>query len=220
MLKYLGKIKFIGDLSLEDADILAKYAKQSFRVLEFGVGGSTQILSQCLPTQLVSVDNSEFWINITKERVQSLIEETHNPVINKPEFYFWDSNKDLNTELHSILSRYNSAFFDTIFVDGFWHYRKPFGLASWDLLKPNGVMIFHDTKRNFDFEIAVDLAKEKFTEIKLIETNAEASNGKSSNMTVLHKKISEPYVNWHNTEGKPEWAYGDPTYKGKLLPWQ
>ena len=213
MLKYLGKIKFIGDLSLEDADILSKYAKQSTNILEFGVGGSTQILAQCFPDKLVSVDNNQFWIDVTDKRIRSL----ENKV--SPEFHFWNPD-DNSTDPYLIFSEYKSNSFDMIFVDGFWHYRKTFARASWNLLKPGGVVIFHDTRRDFDFEIAIDFAKEKFTEIKLIETNAEASNGKSSNMTVLHKKVAEPYVNWHETEGKPEWAYGDPSYDGKLLPWQ
>lgn len=213
MLKHLGKIKFIGDLSLEDADILAKYAKQSVNILEFGVGGSTQIFSQCFPSTFVAVDNNQFWIDVTNKRIQSLENKVN------PRFHLWNPD-NVSVDPYHIFSDYNEGFFDTIFIDGFWHYRKMFANASWNLLKPGGVVIFHDTKRHFDFEIAIDFAKEKYTEIKLIKTNAEASNGKSSNMTVLHKKVAEPYVNWHETEGKPEWAYGDPAYDGKLLPWQ
>jgi hypothetical protein len=45
-------------------------------------------------------------------------------------------------------------------------------------------------------------------EISMIEVNVAASNGKSSNMTVIHKKKLEPYENWNEVEGKPAWAFG------------
>jgi hypothetical protein len=39
MLTNLQNIKFIGDLSLEDADILAGYEQHADSILEFGSGG-------------------------------------------------------------------------------------------------------------------------------------------------------------------------------------
>jgi hypothetical protein len=30
----------------------------------------------------------------------------------------------------------------------------------------------------------------------------------SSNISVIKKKVREPYVNWNHTEGKPLWSYG------------
>ena len=208
MLKHLGKIKFIGDLSLEDADILAKYGKESVNILEFGVGGSTQIFSQCLPNRLISVDTVETggdnWITVTNDRIQSL----QNKVV--PEFY----------DLFNFLKNIPQLEYDLIFVDGVWWQRKPFADATWPLLKIGGAMLFHDTRRQIDSDNAIDFAKEHFEEIKFIETNAAASNGKTSNTTVIIKKIKEPYVNWNHTEGKPQWAYGDPSYKGELLSWQ
>lgn len=208
MLKHLGKLKFIGDLSMEDADTLAKYGKQSINILEFGVGGSTQIFAQCLPDRLLSVDTNvtggDKWISVTEKRVLSLLNKT------VPEFH----------DLFDFLKNIPKLDYDLIFVDGIWWQRKPFADATWPLLKVGGVMIFHDTRRDFDFDIAIKFVKEHYEEIRLVETNAEASNGKSSNMTVIHKKIREPYVNWNNTEGKPQWAYGDPSYDGELLSWQ
>lgn len=208
MLKYLAKIKFIGDLSLEDADTLAKYGKQSINILEFGVGGSTQIFAQCLPEKLLSVDTNvtggDKWIDVTRRRVDSLQNKT------VPEFH----------DLFEFLKDIPKFDYDLIFVDGIWWQRKPFADATWQFLKPGGVMIFHDTRRDFDFDIAIKFVREHFEEIKLVETNAEATNGKTSNMTVIHKKVKEPYVNWNHTEGKPQWAYGDPNYDGELLSWQ
>lgn len=208
MLKHLGKIKFIGDLSMEDADILAKHGKQSINILEFGVGGSTQILAQCMPERLICVDTVETggdkWIDVTRRRVDSLKHKT------VPEFH----------DLFDFLNNVPQIPYDMIFVDGVWWQRLPFAQATWPLLKVGGVMLFHDTRRNYDFENAVSIVKEFYEEVKLVETNAEASNGKTSNITVVHKKIKETYVNWNLTEGKPEWAYGDPNYNGGLPSWQ
>lgn len=208
MLKYLGKIKFIGDLSLEDADVLAQYGKQSINILEFGTGGSTQIFAQCLPSKLISLDTVETggdtWINVTKSRILSLENKT------VPEFF----------DLFDFLKNIPELDYDLIFVDGIWWQRKPFADATWSFLKVGGVMMFHDTRRKIDSDNAIDFAKEHFEEIKSIETNAAASNGKTSNITVIHKKIKESYVNWQDVENKPKWSYGDPDYKGPLLPWQ
>lgn len=208
MLKHLGKIKFIGDLSMEDADILAKYAKQSINVLEFGVGGSTQILSQCFPQRLISVDTVETggdkWIAVTRDRINKLEHKTH------PEFF----------DLFDFLPNIPKLSFDLIFVDGVWWQRRPFADATWPLLAVGGVILFHDTRRKMDSDNAIDFAKEYFEEISNVELNAVASNGKSSNTTVIHKKIKEPYVNWNYTENKPAWAYGDPSYTGDPVSWQ
>lgn len=207
-LEHLGKIKFIGDLSMEDADILSMYGKKSTNILEFGVGGSTQIFSQCKPDRLISVDTVETggdkWIEVTKKRIQSI----NNGTI--PEF----------SDLFDFLKNPVNVVYDLIFVDGIWWQRKPFAEKMWPYLKIGGVMLFHDTRRKIDSDNAIDFAKDYYEEIKCIETNAQASNGKTSNTTVIHKKIKEPYVNWNFTEGKPLWAYGDPSYEGAVPEWQ
>ena len=108
--------------------------------------------------------------------------------------------------------------FDLIFVDGLWEHRKNFAVRVWPSLSVNGVMIFHDTRRDFDYAIAMESIKDFYLEVQTIEVNARASNDKSSNLTVIHKKNKEPYVNWNDTENKPKWAYGDLLYDGDL--WQ
>lgn len=190
MLSHLGSIQFLGDLSLEDADVLAQWAKQSRCILEFGSGGSTQIISQCGADSIVSVETDPTWVETTQSRLNKLTNAT--PVVFK-----------------SYTTQFDQTY-DMIFVDGRWHERFDFATAAWSHLRTGGVMLFHDTRRDFDFEIAMKTAQRHFLEIERIDVNARASNGRSSNITVLHKKPYEPYVNWNETEGKPLWAYGVP----------
>jgi SAM-dependent methyltransferase len=189
MLTYLNHKKFIGDLSLQDADILAQYASSSSTILEYGSGGSTQIMSQCGASEIISVETSKYWIQLTQQRISQI--EHHTPV----EFVNYRTNF--------------TQTFDLIFVDGVWQNRENFAIQTWNNLRVGGVMLFHDTRRDFDCQIALSVAKKFYLEVEKVEINARASDGNSSNTTILHKKIAEPYINWNNVEGKPKWAYGD-----------
>ena len=187
MLVNLKNIKFIGDLSLEDADILAGYAKNCEKILEFGSGGSTQIFAQSNARSIISVETDQKWIDLTASRLAQF----GTTVV---EFSSYATHFD--------------KFFDLIFVDGVDSLRKDFAIKTWKLLKLNGIMLFHDTRRFRDFQNVAWISQLYFNEIKQIDVNATASNGISSNITVLHKKQYEPYVNWNKSENKPEWSYG------------
>lgn len=186
MLKNLQNIKFIGDLSLEDADLLAGYAQTANSILEFGSGGSTQIFAQFEASTVISVETDINWIQLTQTRLKQINKEV--------KFVSYTTHFD--------------QLFDLIFVDGVDYLRRDFAIETWKYLKDSGVMIFHDTRRFQDFQNAAWVAQLYFNEIKRIDVNAAASNGCSSNITVLHKKAHEPYVNWNLTESKPQWAYG------------
>lgn len=186
MLKNLQNIKFIGDLSLEDADLLAGYAQTANSILEFGSGGSTQIFAQFEASTVISVETDINWIQLTQTRLKQINKEV--------KFVSYTTDFD--------------QLFDIIFVDGVDHLRREFAIETWKYLKDSGAMIFHDTRRFHDFQNAAWVAQLYFNEIKRIDVNAAASNGRSSNMTILHKKPHEPYINWNLTESKPQWAYG------------
>lgn len=190
MLKYLGTKGFIGDLSLEDADVLAALITSfsNGRVLEFGAGGSTQIISQCGASLIDCVETDPNWIKLTQQRLQTLANAT--PV----------NFMGYTTKL--------SGMYDVIFVDGVDNLRREFAINTWQNLSPNGVMLFHDTRRFQDFQNAAWIAQLYFNEIKKMDINAKASNDRSSNMTLIFKKPHEQYVNWNESEGKPSWAYG------------
>lgn len=190
-MKNINGIKFIGDLSIQDVDVLIKYAKKSKSLLEFGVGGSTQIISQCSLSNLVSIETDPSWIEITRKRLHKLKTES------RVHFYTYD-------EANSVLN----ANFDFIFVDGVDNLRLEFAYNTWKLLNIGGVMLFHDTRRLHDFANVMSLCQAVHNEVELIEVNAKAEDGVSSNITIVHKKKHEPYVNWNEVEGKEGWATG------------
>lgn len=176
--------QFVGDLSMEDADVLAGLGKSAKRILEFGVGGSTQIFSQCRPEILTCVETDPKWVEITQNRLALLPERT------EPKFVPYDL--------------YTEAPYDLIFVDGAPHLRREFAINTWGWLQVGGVMVFHDTRRYADFQHAAWIAQLYYSEISRIDVNVE-----NSNLTVIHKREKLPYVNWNHTEGKPAWAYGN-----------
>lgn len=175
--------KFIGDLSIEDAKLLVELGRLSSRILEFGAGGSTQLFAQCKPNTLVTVETDPAWVTRTKLRLGQLEDVT------APEFVAFGEHP--------------KAKFDLIFVDGVIELRKQFAEETWSLLEDGGVMVFHDTRRDYDFFMVADLAKLYFNTISKIDINVN-----NSNMTVIRKKPYQPYVNWNFEEGKPLWAYG------------
>ena len=192
MLTNLSSIKFIGDLSLQDADVLSEYGKKSKTVLEFGVGGSTQILSQCGCESITCIETDPYWIDLTSKRLAQIDNAS------KVEFFSYD-------QLDAVVA---DKQYDLIFVDGIDYLRRDFAVKTWQNLKVNGIMLFHDTRRFEDFQNSTWVAQLYFNEISKIDVNIAASNGKSSNMTIIHKKSFEPWENWNYTENKPLWAYG------------
>lgn len=188
MLTYLGSRRFIGDLSLQDADVLAQWSDRSRDILEFGSGGSTQLLAQSNANSIISVETDPSWIERTRKNLAKI--PNARPV------KFVDYTNYFDRE------------FDLILVDGVDNLRQQFALDTWQYLRVGGVMMFHDTRRFRDFQNVAWVAQSYFNEICQIDVNARASDGNSSNMTVIHKKINEPYQNWNRVEGKPRWTYG------------
>lgn len=179
----LKGIRFVGDLSLEDASVLVEAGRSARRILEFGAGGSTQIFAQCMPKHFVSVETDPEWIRKTEQNLSRIQSKT------KPEFVPYDL----------VLK----AEYDLIFVDGVDQLRRSFAIRTWPWLSVGGVMVFHDTRRLKDFENVAFVAQSFFSEVRSIEVNVN-----DSNITLVKKRIPLPYVNWNYTEGKPLWAYG------------
>lgn len=187
--------KFIGDLSVQDAELIERYASRAKAVLEFGVGGSTQILAQSIPegAKLVSIDTDPAWIDVTRVRLGKLGVQ--------------DRCRFLAYEGWMPGAMAVSTRFDLIFDDGVDHLRRPFALESWPLLEPGGFMLFHDTRRFGDFVNVAWVIQSYFEEVEEVYCNQRV-DGVSSNISVVKKKAREPYVNWNVSENKPLWTYG------------
>lgn len=182
----MHNIKFIGDLSINDSKILEQYAKNRNCLLEFGMGGSTQIIAQVISdkAKFISLETNSSWLVKTREMLHKL------NCAHKAELKIYKSFDFSNLEC------------DFIFNDGIDQLREPFGFASWNLLKPGGVYLSHDTRHINNITHITNLIKDKFTEIKSIECNKD-----DSNITIITKQENNPYVNWHMVEKFPDWKY-------------
>lgn len=185
-------LKFIGDLSSQDAKIVEIYARKAPRVLEFGVGGSTQIIAQSIPqgAYFLSLDTDPTWIATTKHNLQRL------GVLARCALLRYEQWKPTPGEQ-----------FDLIFNDGAPEKRLEFALRCFSHLRVGGFLLFHDTRGLHHVKNVTRLI-ETFHESVARVTFNEPVDGFASNITVVEKKVKEPYVNWNEVEGRPPWAFG------------
>ena len=186
-------INFIGDLSKMDALVIEEMCRPAKRVLEFGVGGSTQIIATTCPdAEIISVDTSEVWVERTKQNFKGL------GITKEVTYYNYEEAwKKLE------------GTFDVIFDDGDDNLRLDFARMSWKFLKPKGCMLFHDTRRYNDIGTVAQVLKDRVDDIESIDVNYNRSN-----ITIVHKREAPmPLENWHNIEQKADGMWG-----GLLLP--
>jgi len=196
----LSKVNFIGDLSTQDVEIIKDYSSKAKRILEFGVGGSTQIMAQIAPTstEIISVDSSPAWINKTKELMKLL------KIDRQVEFHLYKSwNKEIKGK------------FDLIFNDGQPALRASFLKDSWDMLDVGGYMLFHDTRMPEYFKNVYVLFENPF----LNDIEDMYFNQKDSNITVIKKKIRTRYKNWNILEKKEKWEISQAEIPSILPQW-
>jgi predicted O-methyltransferase YrrM len=182
-------IKFIGDLSKQDVSVLIKYIKKASNILEFGVGGSTQIICKIKKksARFISIDTSQDWIDRTIDNLQLLS-------IKADVNFFLYGNWEQSIE---------GISFDFIFDDGVPDLRKDFGLTVWKYLNVGGSLLIHDTRtieRIRDVELIIDNY--------YLEIDSILANTNHSNITVITKKMKEPYTDWNIVENKRAWEYG------------
>jgi hypothetical protein len=177
-------IEFVGDLSIEDSTVLMQLGKDSDFILEFGVGGSTQIFAQCKPKVLLCVETDSKWACVVSNRIATHLLQATQPVLIGYQNKFYQK-------------------FDLIFVDGIDDKRLDFAFDTWDSLNDGGKMLFHDTRRQQDLINALKVA-ERFRE----EVESVMFNFLDSNITVLNKRKNKlVYENWNTTEGLPLSSY-------------
>ena len=184
---YLNKkINFIGDLSKQDVAVLIKYTQKASNILEFGVGGSTQLVckNKNKSAKFISVDTLQVWIDITLKNLQLL---SIDPDVT---FFLYD------TWEQSI----EGMTFDLIFDDGFEDLRIDFALKAWRYLNVGGSLLIHDTRTIKCVRYVELMLDNYYLEIYLLLVNTN-----NSNITVINKKAIEPYSNWNIDENKQPW---------------
>ncbi|MBY0404242.1 MAG: class I SAM-dependent methyltransferase [Cyanobacteria bacterium] len=180
-------VQFIGDLSRQDVKVLKRFSKDATAILEFGVGGSTQILAQAAPhADIVSVDTKAEWIERTQSnfKLLGLEKQVH--------YVLWDDRT-------SVFNRE----YDFIFVDGWSPLRKEFLIDTWPLLKEGGMSLIHDTRIEPIQQIVTQFLQSVFNQLDVIYCNPE-----DSNLVVMVKGPLKEYTNWNFAEGKEAWEMG------------
>jgi predicted O-methyltransferase YrrM len=181
-------LRYIGDISREDALLLARTAAGARRILEFGAGASTQVLAQSAPegAEIVTVETKPEWVERTRANLRRL--GIAREVRFVPYRGFW---------------RGLQGPFEMILDDGIDRLRAEFAERAWPLLAVGGRMLFHDTRRPRDARTALRQIERVFLEVASVELNPEGSN-----LTVVHKQAPQTYVDWNVAEGRARWEYG------------
>jgi predicted O-methyltransferase YrrM len=173
-------VPYIGDISKNDARLLAEFAHGSDKILEFGMGASTQVMAEAKrpEARFVSVETDPFWIQRTKDNFEKL-------------------GLDLGQVEWTTHDNTPRDDWDFIFVDGVDNLRGIFAEVAWGHLKVGGHMAFHDTRRPHDLQQALVMALKKMGQVEAI-----AINMWDSNITVLRKREPLLYENWNEVEGR------------------
>jgi predicted O-methyltransferase YrrM len=181
-------LRYIGDISREDAQLLARFAAGARRILEFGAGASTQVLAQSAPegAEIVTVETNARWVERTRRNLALL--GLRREVKFVPYRGFW---------------RMLQGPFDFVFDDGIDKRRGEFAERAWPLLAVGGAMLFHDTRRPEDARTALRHVERFFLEVESVQLNAEGSN-----VTVVRKRAPLQYVDWNVAEQRARWEYG------------
>ena len=155
----------VGNIDREDIQALAKLARGSHQILEFGSGGSTQVFAQFSPptASVISVDTSPDWQLRTAENLRKMGSGYDQGV----QFIALDGWRAHLTD---------HCWFDLIFVDGLESERQRFAAEAWDLLMPGGVMAFHDCRWPQIARGIFQTALEHFLEVERIDYGIGNSN--------------------------------------------
>lgn len=185
-------IPYIGDISKNDAIVLQECANNATSILEFGCGASTQVLAACTTGLMLSIDTEQSWMDKTQENLKIL--RIENPNVHFQDYYRYMKNAEVNPIVGN---------FDFIFDDGADSLRREFAIKIWPKLAVGGVLAFHDTRRGHDFRNVLEVLATFQDEVGRVYFNYL-----NSNITLVVKKISQPYDNWQITEKREPWQLG------------
>lgn len=174
-------IQAIGDLSKEDKEYLTELAKTRVRILEGGVGASTQLLTHYTSGEVVTYDTDPKWISRVRDELFPSVGVEGNCTFLK---YHVGQTKI-------------EGKFDLVFVDLEWAFRLEFAMKAWHKLGANGKLIFHDARRSKDISNIIQFVAANYREISMVEICP-----KGTNMAVLTKStVRNDYENWQKKEG-------------------
>lgn len=180
----MQKLIYIGDISKNDAKLIAKYANKCSDILEFGCGASTQVMAQSSNAKIKTVDTSDKWIRINKKNISDL-----GVNLNNIQFIKYDDIDTITTPT-----------FDMIYNDGKNNLRPMFAMKMWSRLKIGGHMLIHDTRNVGYLKTITDCIGAFFNEISQIKLNAN-----DSNISIIEKCSPISYKNWNKEEEKEPW---------------
>jgi predicted O-methyltransferase YrrM len=168
-------LRYVGDLAAADATLLADLAAGAGRILEYGVGASTQIFAQAAAAdaEIVGLDRDPYWL----ERTRALLAELAPG----------RAVRLIRFDHLAVLDGFAEESFDLVFDDGEDDLRLEFALAAWRLLPVGGRLVFHDTRRPRDAGNVLAVVFRFFREIERIDFNAG-----DSNLSILCKSAPRP----------------------------
>jgi hypothetical protein len=188
-----------GDLSRADVVVLVQ-ACRGKTVVEFGIGGSTIILSQ-VAEKVVSYETKQVWIDRFKDEFDKL---------DNVQFRILEENIDAEiTDIEDC---------DVLFVDGWSLLRWPFLKAYWSHVKECAIL--HDARSPY----APNVVSKMITEYTPSQPGEAFPRNEytaclkqidwlplESNMIVLHKRdVSLHHEDWKRTEeGNNRHGYGE-----------
>ncbi len=193
---------FIGDLSENDATILGEKAIRARRgILEFGCGGSTQLLANfSRPTvPMRSLDTEWLWIEKTQANMRRLGILREDPV----DFQEWRPGK--NDE------EVTEGDWDLVFIDGLRAQRLPFANIAWRKLAIGGCLLWHDCRRPVDLGEILSFVGEHSNEVAALYLSIGESN-----LAAISKRNYLQQENWQ--AGTARWKFGGGSPPSPL-PW-
>lgn len=177
-----------GDISRKDAIVLFREASLSNCIFEFGMGGSTIILS-FTPTTLYSFESDKTWYARTTENIQLYSEKLDIP-INYNKYFLVKNYKE-----EQIVTMFNTHKPSFIFLDCEVLARFYLLDTLFPLSAPGTVFLIHDSRRKGEAKQITNFVRENFNHISCVYPVYRESNS-----CKIIKGNPLPYEDWNITE--------------------
>jgi predicted O-methyltransferase YrrM len=190
---YIYPIK--GDLARADIVVLQQLASKSHTsIFEFGVGGSSLILSKASDVPIVSFDDSTEWMERTKKNLST--QASMDP---HTQFAKHEHELILITYPDKLIaSMFKAKKPDLLFVDSNPSFRFELLKEAVSLMTTRvggGIVLLHDTRRDSEYGMISNIVKQYGPNMRSIHINHLKSN-----MTIFEIGKAYPYVNWNEEE--------------------